>query len=293
MSARTSQESYTCLIGWLQPVTEEQQPLLEQLWQRFDARFRGTCADTRLRFDDDLLLRYLRATDWDVDAAEASLRKTVEWRVDHRIGELTPEAVGAELDTGKLVVAGHDRLGRPVIWMRPARENTRSHDDNIRNVCLALERAVALMPPGVEKWVVVVDYNGYSMMNAPPMRTSKETLDIFMSHFPERLGMALLVDSPWVFGAAWTVLSGLMKEETRRKIFFVKGSAERGQPKYEKFAQHFDMSIVPKEYGGELDSTYDREAYVASLPAPLPVLRPALSPRSRQRATAPAAAASS
>lgn len=72
-----------------------------------------------------------------------------------------------------------------------SRDALAQHDGNIRFVVYNLERAILSMPPGVEKWVVIVDYNvgtvavegasptaervvclqGYSMRNAPPMKT--------------------------------------------------------------------------------------------------------------------------
>lgn len=39
-----------------------------------------------------------------------------------------------------------------------ARSWRSQHDGNIRFVIYNLERAVLSMPPGVEKWVVLVDY---------------------------------------------------------------------------------------------------------------------------------------
>lgn len=43
------------------------------------------------------------------------------------------------------------------------------------------------------------------MFNAPPMKTSRETLQIMSDHYPERLGFCLLVDAPWLFSGMFKV----------------------------------------------------------------------------------------
>ena len=52
---------------------------------------------------------------------------------------------------------------------------------------------------GVEQLTLLIDFKDYSLFNAPPMWQSKEVLHIITSCYPERLGLALLVDAPWIF----------------------------------------------------------------------------------------------
>lgn len=99
-----------------------------------------------------------------------------------------------------MYVRGFDRDGHVIIYMRPKYENTNNHDGNLKHLVYNLERAIAAVHyrgEGVEKIILLIDYDGYSLMNAPPMKTSTETLNILQNHYPERLYRAYCVQPPW------------------------------------------------------------------------------------------------
>ncbi|KAJ1563769.1 hypothetical protein HK405_000836, partial [Cladochytrium tenue] len=148
-------------------------------------------ADTRC------ILRYLRAAKWDVPGATARLRATLQWRREYRPTEISADEVEPEALTGKEFLSGFDRQGRPLFFMVPARENTRAHDRQLRFVVYNMERACALMPPGVEQVALVVDYENVSVMSSPPPSVAAKFLDILGSHYPERLGLAVVVNPSW------------------------------------------------------------------------------------------------
>ncbi len=54
---------------------------------------------------------------------------------------------------------------------------------------------------------VILDLNNYSSANAPPMRTSRATLDILQNHYPERLSRFIILNAPWLFFAFFKVIS--------------------------------------------------------------------------------------
>ena len=54
-----------------------------------------------------------------------------------------------------------------------------------------------------EKLVILIDFTGWSLSTAPPMKTSRETLSILQDHFPERLAVAVCYNPPWIFAVFW------------------------------------------------------------------------------------------
>lgn len=45
----------------------------------------------------------------------------------------------------------------------------------------------------------LLDLEGYSRKNSPPIRMALQTLHILQNHFPERLGLAVCYQTPFVF----------------------------------------------------------------------------------------------
>ena len=142
------------------------------------------------------LRRYLRARDSDLDAAFELLAGSLRWRDDEQVWSVRDEfedELRFEGRTGKMYRFGFDKKGRPLIYSRDRRQNSESHEGKVRYVIDTLERAAESMRDGAEQWVFVFDFAGYSLSNAPPMKTSKAVLDIFLNQYPERLGSAFMV----------------------------------------------------------------------------------------------------
>lgn len=74
--------------------------------------------------------------------------------------------------------------------MRPRFQNTRNYALQTQLTVYTLEMAIASMDRscGVEQLVMLIDFHGYSIWNAPPMSQTREVLSILMDHYPERLG---------------------------------------------------------------------------------------------------------
>ena len=182
---------------------------------------------------DSTLCRYLRARRWNLKRALKMLVSSLRWRRAARPDSITWEDVAAEGTSGKQYVTGRDQQGRNVLVMRPGRENTREHAGNIRFLVYTLERAAwrdspAEDPPlgsyvdhASEKLVILIDFTGWTLATAPPMKTSRETLSILQDHYPERLAVAVCHNAPFIFALFWKAISPFIDPETSRKIRFV------------------------------------------------------------------------
>ena len=63
-----------------------------------------------------------------------------------------------------------------------------------------LESAVRSMPEhGDGKTNIIIDYQGWTLRNSPPLRTTKETISILQNQYPERLHKAYLYNPPGIF----------------------------------------------------------------------------------------------
>eukprot|EP00123_Amoebidium_parasiticum_P008223 comp18657_c0_seq1/m.20299 comp18657_c0_seq1/g.20299 ORF comp18657_c0_seq1/g.20299 comp18657_c0_seq1/m.20299 type:complete len:297 (-) comp18657_c0_seq1:181-1071(-) len=245
-------------------LTETQQKMLEQF--RKNIHEDATLTEKHKKFSTDACLcRYLRAREWDLKLAEGLLRATLKWRDEYGVESINPHSFGNEFETGKILVHGRDKQGRPILWMRPRFQNTKNYAEQTRGTVYMIERCVRSMEAhrGVEKLLLVIDFKDYSMMNAPPMSQSKEILTILMDHFPERLGDAVVVDAPLLFSMTYKALSPFLPPETKKKVHFLSGSAAEGHHKHKVLSAMIDMDIVPTEYGGTHPHNYDFEHYWA------------------------------
>ncbi|KAI9028893.1 CRAL-TRIO domain-containing protein, partial [Phycomyces nitens] len=170
---------------------------------------------------DATLKRYLRARKWDFEAAKNMLENTVKWRRGYKPDTLDPDYIKPEAETGKMYFNGFDNCGRPVWIMRPRLQNSKDAERQIKHVVYSLERGIRLMPAMVEKIAIIVDFKESSASHNPSVATCKKFLDILANHYPERLGIAFVVKSPWFFFATFKIISPFMDPITKQKIKFV------------------------------------------------------------------------
>ena len=79
-------------------------------------------------------------------------------------------------------------------------------------------RAAPIRTPPREQLVILLDFTGYTLFNAPPFKTSLETLKILQDCYCERLGEALLLNPPTVFRVLWKLLRPFIDPRTLKKI---------------------------------------------------------------------------
>ena len=161
-----------------------------------------------------------------IEAIQATLKWRKEFGIDDIIGmkgEMKP-ILKEEMATGKMYVRGHDQEGRSCLYMRPAKENTHDEINNMRHLAFQLEKAVACNNNRRSKICLIIDYEGFRLRDAPPMSTSKHTLEILQRHYPERLHRAYICNPPWVFTTFWSVIKPFVDPVTKSKVCFCSGS---------------------------------------------------------------------
>ena len=218
-----------------------------------------------MKLNDSCYLRYLKARNYDVEKASKLLIDTIKWRKDFGIDQLHNESnmncVSKENSSGKMFLRGYDKEGSILLYMRPRCENTHNHENNLKHLVYNLEKACACLEAkgeGIEKWTILIDFQGYSMFNAPPFKTSMETLNILQNHYPERLKRAFCIRPPFIFNAFWTMISPFIDPVTKDKIQMVNDPVNTILEKY------VDMRKIEKEIGGMDERKFDSKLYLAA-----------------------------
>ncbi|KAF9243498.1 CRAL TRIO domain-containing protein [Melanogaster broomeanus] len=175
--------------------------------------------EERMWLSYECILRYIRATKHDVPESIKRLEGTLKWRRDFGIyTTITTEHVEPEALTGKEFLFGYDTRGRPALYMCPSRQNTEESPRQIHFVVWMLERATDLMGPGVETLALMIDYADKA--KNPSLSTARQVLNILQTHYPERLGAALIAHLPWLIHTFYKLITPFIDPVTRTKMIF-------------------------------------------------------------------------
>ncbi|KAL3148387.1 hypothetical protein ABBQ38_013843 [Trebouxia sp. C0009 RCD-2024] len=211
------------------------------------------------------LARFLQARDWNASQAEQKLRGTLEWRRTYRPDAITWADIEPEAVTGKQFrLPVKDKEGRAVLLMRPRNENTKGAERQLKYLVYNLEAACrAADEAGVGKMTWLIDFEGYSYRNAPPVTLALKTLNILQGHYPERLGLSVCYHPPRLFQITWKATKPFIDPVTHKKIVFIDHQDTTSMP------QHFHMESIEQCMGGSLTSeqAFNLQSYKAEMEA--------------------------
>mmetsp|Transcript_38871 Transcript_38871/g.91509 ORF Transcript_38871/g.91509 Transcript_38871/m.91509 type:complete len:454 (+) Transcript_38871:124-1485(+) len=178
--------------------------------------------------DEGVLRRFLTARDNDVDKAKAMLLVALRWRAERMPFRHNYAELERQHSYGCMRVAGKDRWGRPVVVLDNSAD--RCTDVGIQMRCLAfvLEHALRIMEPPVEKYAVFIHLSNFSILNNPPMASTRETCAMVTTCFPECCGTVVLHNAPRVFAAAFAAARPFIDNHTLSKMHFTVGDDSPG-----------------------------------------------------------------
>jgi hypothetical protein len=145
----------------------------------------------------ECILRYLRATKWNLADATKRLLATLTWRREYGVEELTGEHISPENETGKQIIVGFDNASRPCHYLNPGRQNTNPSPRQVQHLVFMVERAINMVGPGQETLALLINFKASKSRSntAPGIGQGREVLNILQTHYPERLGRALIINS--------------------------------------------------------------------------------------------------
>ncbi|KAJ5656222.1 CRAL/TRIO domain protein [Penicillium longicatenatum] len=210
--------------------------------------------DERMWMTRECLLRYLRATKWNTTEAENRVKRTLTWRREYGMEKLTPDYISIENETGKQVILGYDNNGRPCLYLRPSKQNTEKSERQIQHLVFMLERVIDLMGADQETLALVINFGESKSGQNASIGQAKSTLDILQNHYPERLGRALIINSPFYVWPFFKIITPFIDPATREKL------------KYnEDLRNHVPAQQLLKSVGGDVEFEYDHSVYWPAL----------------------------
>lgn len=274
-----TQPAPECHITEPEPLDEDQKEKYNNVYQHFAAEdlkvansedeFKNKEVDKytpltnseRAWLTRECFLRYLRATKWNEKEAIERLALTLAWRrlfgisgfldVDN---EVNGTLCSPENETGKEVILGFDNDSRPCLYLKPGRQNTKTSQRQVQHLVYMLEKVIDFMPSGQDSLALLIDFKhlpeGTVSNKIPPVNIGRQVLHILQTHYPERLGKALLTNIPLL---AWTflkIIHPFIDPLTREKLVF-------DQP----FPHYVPVSQLDKDFGGKVDFKYDHAQY--------------------------------
>jgi hypothetical protein len=212
--------------------------------------------DDKIFLTKEQLLRYLRATKWDVPSAGKRLLATLTWRREYGINAFTHDYISPENETGKQVIQGYDNESRPCLYLNPSKQNTERSDKQLQHLFYNMERVIDLMGPGQESLVLLINFMDTRKGQGATIAQSRMTLYVLQNHYPERLGRALITDLPWYISAFFKMISPFIDPHTKTKL---------------KFNEPMTNFVPPEQlltnFGGKLEFEYEHATYWPALDA--------------------------
>ncbi|XP_059634212.1 uncharacterized protein LOC132276677 [Cornus florida] len=208
---------------------------------------------------DACLRRYLEARNWNVEKSKKMLEETLKWRSTFKPEEIRWSEVANEGETGKVYRANfHDRYGRSVLILRPAMQNTKSLDNQMRHLVYLIENAILNLPDDQEQMAWLIDFTGWALSTSVPVKSARETINILQNHYPERLAVAFLYSPPRIFETFWKIVKYFLDAKTFQKVKFV---YPKNKESVDLMSTYFDADNLPTEFGGKATLNYNHEEF--------------------------------
>ena len=106
------------------------------------------------------IIRFLIAREYNLEKSLDMFQKSVQWRLEYKPHEITPESVRAGLESHRLIIYGFDKKGRSTLILRP-RYHTPGEfeiDLMLRYGIFMVEKAIRLARAnGNNNFVVILD----------------------------------------------------------------------------------------------------------------------------------------
>jgi hypothetical protein len=192
--------------------------------QRLKDRLAASAPPVAHNFGDTKLLRFYRGRKGVDEDAYKAVVKHVQWRIDNNVDRISQEAhkFQKEMDSGKFVVQGYDKTGRPAIFIYAAKINKYDRDlEQMRLLIIyTMEEVVKRTKPDEERMLICFDLTGFKL-SCMDYDMVKLLISINEFNYPETLSVAYIINSPFIFSACWAVIRPWLDLVTAAKVTFI------------------------------------------------------------------------
>jgi len=210
---------------------------------------------------DITLRRFLKARDYDLEAAYKMYTNCLKWRKDNDIDHILDKEPEKLATYNKLISSknhGFDKHGRPIYYERvgtihyPTVLEYLTVDDLIhihiwqmeKNARLCLDSAEKLKKD-VHQSVSIVDLAGLSMSHRHGLAFIQKCAKIDEQYYPETMGKLYIVNAPRLFPFFWGICKKWVHPNTQKKIQVLSTG-------YEKvLRENIPAHFLASEYGGK------------------------------------------
>lgn len=216
------------------------------------------------------LLRFLRARKFVVSKSFDLLQKDILWRQEENRLNIRNESASEALncDIEKVIsyfpawIQGHDKQDRPVSYRQFGKflvwevlKHTsmarllRFHAWETEQMLKIMHQKSADLNINLETFTVIIDAAGWKMKLATSDAYTfiKGMASTDSDHYPERLGMLVVINAPSMLSVAWKVVKGFLDDVTKAKIKIFSSNQKEWLP---VLLQSIDADQIPAMYGG-------------------------------------------
>ncbi|XP_015191506.1 PREDICTED: SEC14-like protein 3 [Polistes dominula] len=236
--------------------------------QRFALmKFRKVMADSlQPHHNDQFLIRWLKARNWNVEAAEKMLRNSLKWRKQWEVDKLVeydePEVMKKYGPHG---ICGFDKEGSPVIVVIFGEFDIYgtlhviTKKQLIKTVIKYLERYVKIADEQSKKHgfkagqlTAIFDLEGFNLkpyLWRPATETILTCLQLYEANYPEILKVCYLINAPKVFSIGFSIAKKFLNDYTISKLHVFRPDPTKWKP---AILQQISPDQLPACYGGTL-----------------------------------------
>ncbi|CAG8598553.1 7139_t:CDS:2 [Racocetra persica] len=202
---------------------------------------------------DVILVKYLRARNFDVPLAKEMLTKSLKWRLEFRTDDILTESFPSDTFCKVGFIHKHDKKNRPITYNL---YGGLKNEEVFGNLDRFLRWRVQLMEKGiqlldfktVDQMIQVHDYNlvTFASYDKTAKTASKSVTQIMQDNYPEFLAIKFFVNIPWWGDWVFKFISVFLNEQTKAKFVVTSANGVK-----DNMLVVIDEENLPVEYGGK------------------------------------------